>query len=140
MRLARAWLALSGPDRVAVCEAAVLLSLLPLAVPLVRLQTLCRVLVSGHGFKGVRTCSPPRVAHLVEAVAHQLPWPTSCLHRALATATLLARRGVDCTVTIGVRTSTHFAAHAWIAGLTEPADVEYQPLTTVAFHKSITGR
>jgi hypothetical protein len=140
MRLARAWLALPRPERVTVGGAAVLLSVLPLAVRLVRLQTVHRVLASGHGSVSIRACSPQRIVQLVEAVAHHLPWPTSCLHRARATATLLRWSGVDCTITIGIRTGTGFAAHAWITGLTEPADVAYQPLTTVVFHKSVAGR
>ena len=67
--------------------------------------------------------SPHRLAAIVDSVASRLPWRSTCLHRALASAWLLRRYGLSGGVTIGVRrTGDTFAAHAWLAGVSSPLE------------------
>jgi hypothetical protein len=47
-------------------------------------------------------------------VAERLPWRSTCLVRALASRTLLRRRGIDCVIHFGVmRSDGKLIAHAW---------------------------
>jgi len=58
---------------------------------------------------------PGRIVWLVEAVAARLPWPTTCLGRAVTAAHLLLVQGWSCDLIIGaVPADRPFAAHAWI--------------------------
>jgi transglutaminase-like putative cysteine protease len=65
----------------------------------------------------------PEVARTAEAVGWavsvlgpRVPWDGRCLAQALAAAAMLRRRGVEGTVSFGVREgeSTGFMAHAWL--------------------------
>lgn len=63
------------------------------------------------------------MAALVLAVAAGLPWSTTCLHRALAVAWLLAWSGEGGTLVMAVAPrSAGFAAHAWIEIEGRPAE------------------
>lgn len=59
------------------------------------------------------------IGHVVEAVAHAVPFRAKCLQQALAVRRMLARRGVPVTVHLGVardpagRAGAE-AAHAWV--------------------------
>jgi Transglutaminase-like superfamily len=57
-----------------------------------------------------------RVAHLVEIASRFVPGGGHCLTRALAAESLLARRGYDVHVTIGVAKDDddRLIAHAWV--------------------------
>lgn len=55
------------------------------------------------------------VGWAVSVLGPRVPWDGRCLAQALAAATMLRRRGVEGTVTFGVREreSAGFTAHAW---------------------------
>lgn len=52
----------------------------------------------------------------VSALGPRVPWDGRCLAQALAAAAMLRRRGVEATVSLGVREgeSAGFTAHAWL--------------------------
>ena len=79
---------------------------------------------SGTGQQLVTTRSSTQVSELVNwaigAAARQIPWEIVCLPQAIAGRWMLARRHVDCTLCIGVRSTPGPAArnaemHAWLA-------------------------
>ncbi len=56
-----------------------------------------------------------RVSRGLDAAAARLPWPTTCLERAIAAKWMLRRRRVPCTLYLGVRRSAAgLDAHAWL--------------------------
>lgn len=55
-----------------------------------------------------------RYGNATVRVLEALPADSRCLLRSLTLMTVLARRGIDSTVVIGVRTADGFAAHAWV--------------------------
>ncbi len=55
------------------------------------------------------------VVDRLQRVARHLPWPTTCLVRAVAGRLLLRRRGIPSTIRLGVnKTGAGLAAHAWL--------------------------
>lgn len=56
------------------------------------------------------------VGSAVSALARRVPWDGRCLAQALAATAMLRRRGVDGTVSFGVREGepAGFEAHAWL--------------------------
>jgi hypothetical protein len=61
--------------------------------------------------------APARAAALVPAVAARLPWPTTCLDRALTTAYALAWCGAGGELVMAVcQSAGGFEAHAWVEG------------------------
>lgn len=55
-----------------------------------------------------------RIGRAVERVANVLPWHPVCLPRALAVASMLRRRGVECRAHLGVTSTAPPEAHAWV--------------------------
>lgn len=55
-----------------------------------------------------------RLAWVVGRTLNHLPGDTRCLTRSLVLVRLLARRGIETTLVIGVRAEDGFAAHAWV--------------------------
>jgi len=55
-----------------------------------------------------------RLANAVRRTLRVLPTDTRCLTQSVVLASLLARRGLDAKVIIGVRSPEQFAAHAWV--------------------------
>src|SRR5262245_38515463 len=56
-----------------------------------------------------------RVRWALGTAARRLPWRSSCLVRALAGRRMLARRGVPCTLYLGVRRAgASLEGHAWL--------------------------
>jgi hypothetical protein len=55
-----------------------------------------------------------RLGRAVRRTLNVLPSDSRCLMQALVLSSLLARRGVDSTVVIGVRPGEKFGAHAWV--------------------------
>jgi hypothetical protein len=55
-----------------------------------------------------------RFGRAVTKALRPLPADTRCLMRSLVLVGVLARRGIDCTLVIGVRSGETFAAHAWV--------------------------
>lgn len=63
---------------------------------------------TGYAFTGAR------LGHAVTRILSALPMDAKCLVRSLVLTTLLARRGIESTLVIGVRPDDEFAAHAWV--------------------------
>jgi hypothetical protein len=55
-----------------------------------------------------------RVANAVERTLAVIPADGTCLKRSLVLIGLLARRGVDSQLVIGVKSGSSFEAHAWV--------------------------
>ncbi len=55
-----------------------------------------------------------RIGRTVERVALLLPWHPLCLPSAVATKSMLLRRGVDCRAHLGMTTTVPPEAHAWV--------------------------
>lgn len=76
-----------------------------------------------------------RLARAAERTLAPLPSDTRCLTQSLVLTALLARRGIQGTLVIGVRTGPSFGAHAWVerdgAALLPPIEHEYERLTEV---------
>jgi hypothetical protein len=55
-----------------------------------------------------------QIGRAVERVAAVLPWHPVCLPRAVAAASMLRRRRIDCRAHLGVRGDKPPEAHAWV--------------------------
>lgn len=55
-----------------------------------------------------------RLAHAVGRTLRPLPTDSRCLMRALVLTDLLARRGIESSLVIGVQSEPAFDAHAWV--------------------------
>lgn len=54
------------------------------------------------------------IGRAVDRVAAALPWHPVCLPRAVAVASMLRRRGIDCRAHLGVTSTAPPQAHAWV--------------------------
>lgn len=71
-----------------------------------------------------------RLGNAVQRTLRALPVDSRCLVTALVLTRLLARRGIDSTFVLGVRSQPRFAAHAWV----ERDGVPLLP-TTADYHR-----
>jgi hypothetical protein len=71
-----------------------------------------------------------RLGAAVQKTLGALPFDSRCLIRSLVLTRLLTRRGLDCSLVIGVSSEPRFAAHAWV----EHAGVPLLP-TGTRFHR-----
>lgn len=55
-----------------------------------------------------------RLSHAVTRILSALPTDAKCLVRSLVLTAVLARRGIESQLVIGVRSGDDFAAHAWV--------------------------
>ena len=55
-----------------------------------------------------------RIGRAVERMAAVLPWHPVCLPRAVAVASMLRRRGIECHAHLGVTGDRPPEAHAWV--------------------------
>lgn len=55
-----------------------------------------------------------RLGYAVWRTLSAVPLDATCLARSLALSAILARRGIDSQLVIGVKTDAGFAAHAWV--------------------------
>ena len=55
-----------------------------------------------------------RLGKAVERTLHFVPFDSRCLVRSLVLTSMLARRGIDSVVVIGVGLEPNFSAHAWV--------------------------
>lgn len=69
---------------------------------------------SRHPWPGTESIADHRLAAATVLTLARLPTDSRCLMRSLVLVTLLARRGIDATLVIGVRGQGSFAAHAWV--------------------------
>ncbi len=68
-------------------------------------------LASDAGFTGAR------IGAMLEGAARTTWWRSMCLEKALAGKWMLRRRGIACTMYMGVaKRGTEFIAHAWLVG------------------------
>jgi hypothetical protein len=101
-------------------EAAAALTVATLAVTLLGRRRLMRALGQVTPATPERVQRPEiaraarGVAGIVDRVADLLPWHPVCLPRAVATRTLLRRRGVPCELHLGISGTDPLAAHAWV--------------------------
>jgi hypothetical protein len=117
MILLTKFFALPTRERLAAIETVVLLGIAPCVLRLYGLRRSAAWATRSSAGLAREPWSAARISQLVESIATELPWRTTCLHRALAAASLMRRRGVPGEIAIGVRHDDDgFAAHAWIAG------------------------
>jgi transglutaminase superfamily protein len=80
--------------------------------------TLKRVRADGEGpgFRALRhdDLGGQRLGNAVGRTLRVLPTDSRCLMRSLVLSSLLARRQIDSSLVIGVRSGPSFAAHAWV--------------------------
>jgi len=55
-----------------------------------------------------------RLGQLVTRVLGSLPGDSRCLMMSVVLSTMLARRGVESSIVVGVKSGTAFGAHAWV--------------------------
>jgi hypothetical protein len=123
IRSCRRFLALSGPRRRLVCEAAALTAFILFFQRRVRFLTLRRLLrgvaAPAAAPSGASTAAVVEgVGSAVAAVAARVPAAT-CLVQALVADAMLRRRGVECQVRFGARPAAGGAlpsieGHAWV--------------------------
>lgn len=61
-----------------------------------------------------RAATGRRLGHAVARTLSRLPLDSRCLVQSLVLTRLLARRGIDSALVIGVRRGPEFGAHAWV--------------------------
>lgn len=71
-----------------------------------------------------------RLGFAVSRVLRVLPTESACLMRSLVLLRLLARRGLSCSLVVGVSTAPKFAAHAWIEQSGRSLLPSYNPVFT----------
>lgn len=74
---------------------------------------------SGAG-SGNAEVTGARLARAVVRTLALLPTDSRCLVRSLVLTALLARRGIDSSLLIGVRPGSRLAAHAWVEHASKP--------------------
>ena len=76
-----------------------------------------------------------RLGRAVVRTLALLPTDSRCLMRSLVLTNLLARRGIESRLVLGVRPGEGFAAHAWVehgsAPLLDPGENEFQRLAAL---------
>jgi Transglutaminase-like superfamily len=108
----RKWLALSGAERRVVVEAILLIAAFGLALKLLPFRAVVRRVQSLA--RSGTPVSAQRIGALVDAASRILH--ASCLPRAFALARMLASRGMNHELRVGVRrTGSGIAAHAWVS-------------------------
>ncbi len=109
--LARRWWRLPRAERVTAVEAVLFLVA---AGPLVRIGGPVRAMRARCPGRAPRVATD-RATAIVASVAAVLPFPTTCLVRAVALRWILRRRGEAAEVVLGVaREGDRFLAHAWV--------------------------
>lgn len=82
--------------------------------------------------ESTRQLAGRRVAWATIRVLDVLPSDSRCLTRSLVLADLLAKRGIESSLVIGVAPAPNFAAHAWVevdgVPLLPPAEWQYSRL------------
>ena len=116
------FLRLAHAERVLLLEATLLLGAIGLGLrllPFGRLRELLdRLSRPRHGLRPQARLSATRIAWAVERVSRVVPGARSCLVQALAAQVLLARRGHEACMRIGVARPLDgsLEAHAWVEG------------------------
>lgn len=110
---------LDSKDRKLFLEAAVLLGAARVAIRFIPFTRL-----AGHLGRHMAETPPSatpaaldtsrRVERAIRLAARNLPWESVCLPQAIAAKAMLRRRGVPCTLYLGVLRNEKFHAHAWV--------------------------
>ena len=114
------WHGLSGRDRKTVGHACLLLPVVSLSLKVKGLKATTtllgrRLAKRGAPSGGATADLPDSMARLVAIAARYHPYKTACLAQSLTLWYLLARKGVESEVRIGVtKVDGVFGAHAWI--------------------------
>ena len=121
MQTWRRFRTLSAGDRALIVEAATLLALVRIALPVCSFSVLRSMLRSvprsRPGVEQAAQSTVCRIAWAVPAAAAHLPLMTTCLVQALAGETMLRRRGYACELRFGVQPpapDSVLNAHSWI--------------------------
>jgi len=116
----RKFLSLSRPEKLAFCEAGLLLLLATLCVRTIAFKHIERFLRTRWS-EASRDLSDQsavtrRVAQAVSRAENVWPWRSRCLSRSIATFVMFRRRGIPAILFTGVRISedTALQAHAWV--------------------------
>ncbi len=76
-----------------------------------------------------------RLGRAVGKTLGVLPTDARCLNRSLVLVSLLARRGIESSVVIGVKSEPEFGAHAWVESggmaLLPPSEGEFSRLVEI---------
>ena len=130
---------LDSTDRKLFLEAAVLLAAARLAIRFIPFARL-----AGHLGRHMAETPPSatpvaletsrRVSRAIRLAARNLPWESVCLPQAIAAKAMLKRRGVPCTLYLGVLRNEKFHAHAWVraGGLVVTGDRGREGFTVVS--------
>jgi hypothetical protein len=114
----------SAPERRALVEAVLGLVVATIAVRVFPFRRTARLVGLTEDATAPRATVPQlaraeRIGWAVRTVAGRLPWTSTCVVRALATAALLRLRGIPAQLHLGVDTDVihkgGFAAHSWIS-------------------------
>ncbi len=112
---------LSFGDWLLLAEVVPLLAWARLSIGLLPFRVIARRLGAVSVEDGVWEALPSdgrarRIGALVRGASRHLPWECKCLVQAMASRSMLGRRGIPCVVFIGVATDAEkgFAAHAWV--------------------------
>jgi hypothetical protein len=139
--IARSALRLPAADRRRACEALLWLAAARVALWLAGCDRVCRALAAIPPRRRIRCGLAPGECRLaVERAARVLPG-ASCLHRAMAAAALLARRGQASTLTIAVAVTPSRAldAHAWLESAGTPI-IGADPIPRAVLMRTAVGR
>lgn len=114
----REFVRLSGRERRGLIKAAVLLSIVELALTVVPLATVRRLGRIADGSRASATDRDvvARTAWAVATAAEHIPFEVGCLAEAIVGDVLLRRAGLDSTITLGVRKTPNgdLEAHGWV--------------------------
>jgi hypothetical protein len=90
---------------------------------------------AGRGYSSDPVASGRRLGRVVRRTLSVLPGDTRCLSQSLVLTRLLAARGMESQLVIGVRSGEEFAAHAWVehqgAALLPPGVDHFDELVTL---------
>ena len=117
MRRLRKFLARSRSERLLLLEAAGWLAVSRLAVLLLPFRRIAPRLgqhMIESDFESSDDALSRNIGWAVEAAARHVPWQAVCLPQAMAAKAMLRRRGIDCTLYLGVVTDEELKAHAWL--------------------------
>src|SRR6516165_3614330 len=117
LRKLKTFLAMRGPDRLLVCEAAATLALARLIVLTVPFRILARWLSRAPETNSCDQLLLVRVRRAVTTAARNVPWNAVCLPQAIAAKAMLARRGFGSSLHLGARPDAAqgtVVAHAWL--------------------------
>jgi transglutaminase superfamily protein len=123
MEIWRRFWRLSGPERLAVLEAAAGLAITRMGLRLAGfrrwktvVEMFARASAAVSGAKGDANAEAGReVARMMAAAARYVPLRTNCLEQSLVLWWLLERRGIPAVLKIGARKeASRFEAHAWV--------------------------